>query len=123
MQGLERHEGNGPDDQRPHPEARIVRRIREKPSTAEQQTQQEKARRLAVPSGIDGPQQTRLLPERDVPGDELPEIPGFRIGRNLAVHGSDAQIGRSETRVGQRTEAMVPFDGLHEKQQFSIDIQ
>ena len=60
----------------------------------EQQTQQEKARRLAVPSGIDGPQQTRLLPERDVPGDELPEIPGFRIGRNLAVHGSDAQIGR-----------------------------
>lgn len=73
----------------------------------------------ALPSGktpgIHGPQQTGLLPQRNVAPNEIPKVPGFRVFRHFRIHFAHLEIRQAVSRVGQSGQIVVPFNRLQQK--------
>ena len=86
-----------------------------KPFPSDVKAQQEQPCCLEKTPGIHSPQQTGLLPQRNVAPDELPKVAGFRAFCHFRIHFAHLEVGQPVSRVGQSGQIVVPFNRLQQK--------
>ena len=115
FQRIERCKRYGRCNQCLHPYTEILLRRGEKLLPANVEPEQEQSGCLEEASGIDGPEQARLLPQRDVPPQEVAEVSGLGVCCHFGVHLPYFQVGQLVSRIHQAHDIVVPFDGLQQE--------